>query len=199
MIPRLMNVILSFNMLNNISSDQPTHGHTQHGHPVHGHVIDHHSTETRYQRFNKKAALLITENVGTMTCAWVFCMIALCSLPATLVLAHVIHPSTFNVAGLYLASAGLVLLVTWVAQSFIQLVLLPALMVGQNLQNAASDVRAAKTFEDVEKVLDRLDIRTQGGLKDAVDQIIEELHATVSQQSQVHQYEEQQDRTDFRN
>ncbi len=41
------------------------------------------------------------------------------------------------------------LVVSWTSQA-IQLVLLPALMVGQNLQNVAADARAAKTFEDVE-------------------------------------------------
>jgi hypothetical protein len=72
-------------------------------------------------------------------------------------------------------------MVSWISQSFIQLVLLPALMVGQNLQNEAADARAAKTFEDVEdarqcikQALDLLDIHTEGGLKvvlDAVDSL----------------------------
>jgi hypothetical protein len=37
-------------------------------------------------------------------------------------------------------------------------------MVGQNLQNLAADARSAKTFEDVEKIIDLLDCHTQGGL-----------------------------------
>jgi hypothetical protein len=59
-------------------------------------------------------------------------------------------------------------MVQWVSQNFIQLVLLPALMVGQNLQNAAADARAAKTFEDVEKIINLLDAHTQGGLHDVI-------------------------------
>ena len=59
------------------------------------------------------------------------------------------------------------------AQSFIQLVLLPALMVGQNLQNIAADARSAKTFEDVERIIDLLDAHTQGGVKDILEAIAE--------------------------
>jgi hypothetical protein len=62
-------------------------------------------------------------------------------------------------------------MVEWAAQSFIQLVLLPALMVGQNLQNEAADARSAKTFEDVERIIDLLDAHTQGGLKDIMDAV----------------------------
>ena len=69
------------------------------------------------------------------------------------------------------------ILVEWAAQSFIQLVLLPALMVGQNLQNIAADARSAKTFEDVERIIDLLDAHTQGGVKD----ILEAIDALKSQ------------------
>ena len=44
-------------------------------------------------------------------------------------------------------------------------------MVGQNLQNAATDARAAKSFEDTEKIVDALDTHTQGGLKDVLDAV----------------------------
>jgi hypothetical protein len=74
--------------------------------------------------------------------------------------------------------ASIIALVSWVAQTFIQLVLLPALMVGQNLQNEAADARASKTFEDVEdarqrltQVIDLLDVHTQGGLHDLLEAI----------------------------
>jgi len=67
-------------------------------------------------------------------------------------------------------------LVAWVAQTFIQLVLLPALMVGQNLQNEASDTRAQKTFEDIELIVDRLKLDTAGGIRD----LYEKLHAEIA-------------------
>jgi hypothetical protein len=98
-----------------------------------------------------------------MTCFWLFCVVALLALPEALVEAHVVSP-TIGIIG----EAGFVIVVEWMAQSFIQLVLLPALMVGQNLQNVAADARSAKTFEDVERVLDLLDCRTQGGLGDVL-------------------------------
>ena len=150
----------------------PAFGFTKHGHAVHAHVTDHLPDHSPYARFNKKVALWITENVGTMTCFWMFCVIALLALPAALVEAKVITP-TIGIIG----EAGFVILVEWAAQSFIQLVLLPALMVGQNLQNIAADARSAKTFEDVERIIDLLDAHTQGGVKD----ILEAIDALKSQ------------------
>ena len=141
----------------------PTFGFTRHGHPVHGRTVDHLPTHNAYARFNKRVALLITNNVGTMSCFWLFCVIALLALPAALVEAHVVSP-TIGLIG----EAGFVIVVEWLAQSFIQLVLLPALMVGQNLQNVAADARSAKTFEDVERIIDLLDANTQGGLHDVM-------------------------------
>lgn len=106
-----------------------------------------------------------------MTCFWVFCCLSLFSLPAVLSAFSVFH-STFPAV---IIKTSVIALVAWVAQTFIQLVLLPALMVGQNLQNVANDARAAKTFQDVEDILDRLDIHTRGGLKDLHDSLIREL------------------------
>jgi hypothetical protein len=128
----------------------------------HHHVVktfDHLPTHNAYARFNKALALWITNNVGTMTCFWVFCVIALLALPAALVEAHVISP-TIGLIG----EAGFVIMVQWIAQSFLQLVLLPSIMVGQNLQTQAADARAERTVTDVERVLDLLDCRTQEGL-----------------------------------
>jgi hypothetical protein len=147
----------------------PGHGFTKHGIAVHRRTVDHLPTATGYQRFNKRVALALTSAVGTMTCFWLFCVLALLSLPAVLsgfgTFAH-----TFPT---WMVRASIIALVAWVAQTFIQLVLLPALMVGQNLQNEAADARSAKTFEDVEdarqrleQVIDLLDCHTQGGLHD---------------------------------
>ncbi len=112
--------------------------------------------------FNAKVAILLTRLVGTMWAFWVFNGIALVSLPSII------------------QEGGLQPLIAWVSSNWIQLILLPALMVGQNLQNAAADARAAKTFEDIEHVktdmstaLDKLDIKTEGGIKDLLDAIHE--------------------------
>lgn len=151
---------------------QPAHGFTKRGQPVHSRTVDHLPAGTAYQRFNKRLALFITANIGTMTCFWLFCVISLSSLLAVMYAARIIGPVGFLTAG------GFILMVSWLSQNFIQLVLLPALMVGQNLQNQAADARAAKTFEDVEdarasirRALDLLDIHTEGGLKAVLDAV----------------------------
>jgi len=103
--------------------------------------------------FNAKVALVITRSVGTMACAYVFAAIALISLPAAI------------------NSGQVIVIVAWIAQTFLQLVLLSIIMVGQSVQSAASDARAAKEFADTETILDRLDIHTAGGIKDVLDAI----------------------------
>src|SRR5271165_5660303 len=48
----------------------------RHGQAVHKRTIDHLPTNTGYQRFTKRLALFITQNIGTMTCFWLFCVIS---------------------------------------------------------------------------------------------------------------------------
>jgi hypothetical protein len=153
---------------------QPKHGYTSDGTAVHAKTSDHLEGSSAYARFNNKLAVGITERVGTMTAAYVFSCISLMALPATL---HLISPSTFGFFPNWLVGTSLISLIAWVAAYFLQLVLLPIIMVGQNVQAKASDARAAKTFEDTEKALDLLDLQTEGGLRDARDQIIAALTA----------------------
>jgi hypothetical protein len=120
--------------------------------------------------FNAKFAIFITKGVGSMGCAYLFSLIALCSLPAILTEAKWVPGSTFPH---FLISPGLILIVAWVAQTYIQLVLLSVIMVGQNVQSLAADARAANTLKDAEAILDRLDLKTEGGLK----VILEKLEA----------------------
>jgi hypothetical protein len=151
---------------------KPHWGYTRHHRmAVHAHVTDHLPSDTAYARFNKKIALLMVKYVGTMTCFWVFMFIAFTSLPATLVLATLFKAPLHTVVLTFALSYGFIFLVDWLCQNVIQLVLLPALMVGQNLQNVASDARSAKQFEDTEIIVDRLNTDTQGGLKDVLDAI----------------------------
>jgi hypothetical protein len=102
---------------------------------------------------NAKIALVITRTVGTMACAYVFALIALISLPAAI------------------NSGQVIIIVAWVAQTFLQLVLLSIIMVGQSVQSATSDARAVKEFADTETILDRLDVNTAGGIKEVLDAI----------------------------
>jgi hypothetical protein len=99
---------------------------------------------------NAKVAIVLTKVVGTMWCFYVFNGIALISLPSAI------------------RTGQLTIIINWVSSNWIQLVLLPALMVGQNVQAAAADARASKTFEDTETILDRLDTHTKGGLHDVI-------------------------------
>jgi hypothetical protein len=64
-----------------------------------------------------------------MWCAYLFGLLALISLPAAI------------------RSHDPIIIVAWIAQTFLQLVLLPIIIVGQNVQAAASDARAESDHE----------------------------------------------------
>src|SRR5260370_11911545 len=78
-------------------------------------------------QFNSRLAVLITKSVGTMWAAYVFVFIALISFPQAW------HAFTHGdtVTG-----------IAWLSQSFLQLVLLPIIIVGQNIISASQDARA---------------------------------------------------------
>lgn len=133
---------------------EPHFGYTKHGLPVHLRTRDHLPGGNAAVRFNSRLAVLVTKVVGTMWCAYAFALFDLLALPTAV-------------------GQGLYGIVQWVASFFLQLVLLSVIMVGQNLQSAASDARAAKTFEDTETIADRLDTRTQGGISDVLDAVAE--------------------------
>jgi hypothetical protein len=86
-------------------------------------------------RFNTWLAVKVTNGVGTMWCAYAFAALALVSLPAAIM------------------SRNAVLIVSWISQTFLQLVLLSIIIVGQNVLAAASDKRAEATYEDADAVL----------------------------------------------
>lgn len=86
-------------------------------------------------RFNRWLAVKVTNAVGTMWCAYAFAALAIVSLPAAI------------------ASRNPVILVSWVSQTFLQLVLLSIIIVGQNVQAMASDKRAEATYQDADAVL----------------------------------------------
>jgi len=79
--------------------------------------------------FNTRVAVTITKTVGSMWCAYAFALLALISLPAAI------------------DSHSPIIIVGWIAQTFLQLVLLPIIIVGQNVQAAASDARAESDHE----------------------------------------------------
>ncbi len=80
-------------------------------------------------RFNTRIAVTITKTVGSMWCAYAFALLALISFPSAI------------------RSHDPIIIVAWIAQTFLQLVLLPIIIVGQNVQAAASDARAENDHE----------------------------------------------------
>jgi hypothetical protein len=106
-------------------------------------------------RLNARFGVFITVAVGTMWCAYVFTLLALVSLPAAL------------------KSQNQIIIVAWIAQTFLQLVLLPIIIVGQNVQAAASDQRAEDTYKDAEAVLHEA-LQIQAHLQ-AQDEILQRL------------------------
>jgi hypothetical protein len=117
--------------------------------------------------FNGKVGLLITGVVGTMWAAYIFTVIALLSLPAAI------------------SSGMVIVIVAWVAQTFIQLVLLPIIIVGQNIQGRASDKRSEQTYKDAEAILHEC-IQLQEHLL-AQDKILDDVIEHVKSQHDAHQ------------
>ena len=70
-----------------------------------------------------------------MWCAYAFAVLAIVSLPSAI------------------QSGSAVTLVSWISQTFLQLVLLSIIIVGQNVLAAAADKRSEATYEDADAVL----------------------------------------------
>ena len=94
-------------------------------------MVDHPNV---FVRFNAKFGLRITLVVGTMWMAYIFTIIALFALPDAI-------------------KQGTYFVVVWLSSSFLQLVLLPIIIVGQNIQAKAADTRSEDTYKDAEAVL----------------------------------------------
>lgn len=88
------------------------------------------------QSVNDKIAVALTKNVGSMWCAYSFIILALVGLLAIL--------GVFN--------ALVALLVAWTSQTLIQLVLLPVIMVGQNVLNRHQELQADETYSTSVKI-----------------------------------------------
>ena len=80
---------------------------------------------------NGRIALVLTTAVGTMWCAYIFAVLALLVLPEAL-------------------QGGLLTTVQWISQTFIQLVMLSVIMVGQNILGRSADKRADMTYQDAD-------------------------------------------------
>lgn len=109
-------------------------------------------------RFNNFLALKITNGVGTMWCAYLFAALALLSLPDAI-------------------KGGIPTLVAWTAQTFLQLVLLSIIIVGQKVASEATDKRADETYKDAEAILhESIEIQKHLAEQDAfLQKLIHEL------------------------
>jgi hypothetical protein len=83
---------------------------------------------------NGRIGLTLTTVVGTMWCAYAFALLALLVLPQA-------------------AGGGLLALVQWLSQTFIQLVMLSVIMVGQNILSHTADKRSEMTYQDASATL----------------------------------------------
>ena len=111
-------------------------------------------------RLNARIGLKITVVVGTMWCAYLFTILALVSAP-----------SAFK-------TGNKLIIIAWIAQTFLQLVLLPIIIVGQNVQAAAADARSEATYNDAAAVLEEAK-QIQAHLA-AQDAAIEKILATLT-------------------
>ena len=108
---------------------------------------------------NDRIGLGVTKRVGTMWAAYVFFGLSLVSLPAAL------------------SSGNVIVIISWVAQTFLQLVLLPIIIVGQNIQAKSSDDRAIATYEDAGAILEESrEIQSHLGAQDqALNALIDKV------------------------
>lgn len=110
---------------------------------------------------NARIAVMITNAVGTMWCAYAFALLALISLPAAI-------------------TGGTATLISWIAQTFLQLVLLSIIMVGQRVAAEASDKQAYQTYMDAEALL-QINDEVHRLLK-VNNRLTESIHAKIDRQ-----------------
>ncbi|HEX9634908.1 MAG TPA: hypothetical protein VGB34_05415 [Candidatus Limnocylindria bacterium] len=124
------------------------------------------TTAAEHVGANGRIALALTTAVGTMWCAYAFAMLALVVLPQAI-------------------AGGLLTLVQWVSQTFIQLVMLSVIMVGQNVLGRASDKRAAMTYQDADATFHEAEqiqehLLAQDRAIDTLLEKVEKLEASVA-------------------
>ncbi len=117
---------------------------------------------------NGRVALILTTAVGTMWCAYAFAILALIALPQAL-------------------GGGLLALIQWVSQTFIQLVMLSVIMVGQNILSSAADKRADMTYRDAEATFHEAEqiqshLKAQDDALNALLDKVQKLEATLGKE-----------------
>src|ERR1039458_9969120 len=111
-------------------------------------------------KFNAWLAVKITDGVGTMWCAYLFAIVAFIGLPPAL------KPGGEGI-------------IAWIAQTFLQLVLLSIIIVGQNIAAASSDKRSENTYKDAEAILSEA-IEIQKHLQSQDEDLISALKSALA-------------------
>lgn len=116
-------------------------------------------------KFNRKLALAITSSVGTMACAYIFAAIALISLPKAI------------------ASRDVIVIVSWIAQTFLQLVLLSIIMVGQQISSEKVNDQIAETHAAAlaEFELAKLEVAELKQISAEVSEILRDIQRKLPQ------------------
>ncbi len=109
-----------------------------------------HKAELKAAGVNTRIAVALTKGAGTMWTAYTFMALAVVGLLAIL----------------GLLSPIVALLVVWISQTFLQLTLLPIIMVGQNVLGRKSELQADEQFNttmnsysDVEHIMQHLSVQ----------------------------------------
>ena len=137
---------------------EPAHPHASHPRIEHRKSEGVVSRKAEHTGFNGWLAVRITNVVGTMWCAYAFSGLALISLPTAI-------------------RGGTGPLIAWIAQTFLQLVLLSIIMVGQKVAAAKSDRQLEQTYKDAEALL-KISDEIQTLLKQNTS-LTEEIHQVV--------------------
>ena len=141
-------------------------------HTPHPHIAQRRQASPEQLGLNSRIGARITALVGTMTCAYLFLLLALPALPAAIQISSLSNP---------------IPVVTWLAQTCLQLVLLPIILVGQAVQGRAAEKRAVDTYNDAEAVLKEcLDLQRHLQEQDVV---LERVLAHIAAHPPVHHKE----------
>lgn len=130
-----------------------------------------------FNKFNEFLAVKITTAVGTMECAYLFFILDLIMLPPVI------------------KSHDIIVWVTYIAQTVLQLLLLPIILVGQNVQSRQQETQSKETQELVKKIYDNLmiELNKQNEQSDKILETINLITTDVSLQK--NEMEELKDHT----
>ena len=141
-------------------------------HFAHPHVLKNVNElqKTEQTNLNARIGVFLTKHIGTMWAAYSFMVLAIVGFFAII---GVLPPTV-------------ALLVAWASQTFIQLVMLPVIMVGQNVLGRKAELQSDEmfatsqhSFSDIVQIMEHLDAQDQEILK-----IVKQLEILVEARKQ---------------